>query len=72
MLIKLFIPFQMSDASLELPQEKKDFSKIRSCSIRNKCLTETGIGLVLKRLLPNGDPVRHHRLLPFPRRATKI
>lgn len=27
MLIKLFIPFQMSDASLELPQEKKIFQK---------------------------------------------
>ena len=38
----------MSNASLELPQEKKDFKKIRK--------TETGIDVVT-RLLPNGSPV---------------
>ena len=44
----MFIPFQMSDASLELPQEKKDFQNIRK--------TETDIDVVT-RLLPNGSPV---------------
>ena len=44
----MFIPFQMSDASFELPQEKKYFEKIRK--------TETGID-VATTLLPNGGPV---------------